>query len=141
LSGTRGSERRELITIPVTGMSCASCVARVEKALSKTEGVSEASANFAAEKVTVAYNPDSASPERLIRTIEDTGYGTEVGQTTLGIAGMTCASCAGRVEKALKKVPGVLNANVNLANEKATVKYLVGEARLRDLERAVEEAG
>ncbi len=122
-------------------MSCASCVSRVEKALSKTEGVSEASVNFAAEKVTVVYDPDSASPQRLTRTIEDAGYGTEVGQTTLDIMGMTCASCAGRVEKGLRKVPGVLNANVNLANERVTVEYLVGEARLRDLERAVEGAG
>jgi P-type Cu+ transporter len=141
LGETRGSERRELIAIPVTGMTCASCVARVEKALSKSDGVSEASVNFAAEKVTIAYDPDSVSPERLIRTIEDAGYGTEVGETTLGITGMTCASCAGRVEKALKKVPGVLDANANLANEKATVEYLVGEAGLRDLERAVEAAG
>jgi Cu+-exporting ATPase len=141
LGETRDSERRELITIPVSGMSCASCVARLEKALSEIDGVFEASANFAAEKVTVAYNPDSASPERLIRTIEGAGYGTEVGEITLGLTGMTCAGCAGRVEKALKKVPGVLNANVNLANEKAAVEYLVGEAGLRDLERAVEGAG
>src|SRR5918992_6235546 len=130
-----------MITIPVIGMTCASCVARVEKTLSKTEGVSEAGVNFAAEKVTIAYDPDSASPERLIRTIEDAGYGTEVGETTLGIMGMTCASCAGRVEKALKKVPGVLDANVNLANEKATVEYLPGDVELRDLEKAVEGAG
>ena len=138
---TGGKARWELITIPVTGMTCGSCVARVEKALSKTEGVSEASVNFAAEKVAVVYDPDSASPERLIRTIEDAGYGTEVRETILGITGMTCASCAGRVEKALRKVPGVLDANVNLANEKATVEHLVGEAGLRDLERAVEGAG
>jgi P-type Cu+ transporter len=141
LGETGGSERRELITIPVTGMTCASCVARVEKALSKTEGVSEASVNFAAEKVTVAYDPDSVSAEELIRVIEDVGYGAEVGETTFGLTGMSCASCVGRVEKALKKVPGVLNANVNLASEKATVEYLLGESEPRDLERAVEGVG
>ena len=138
---TRGSERRELITIPVSGMTCASCVARVEKALSETTGVSEASANFAAEKATIAYDPDSASPKKLVGVIKDAGYGTEVGEATLGITGMTCASCAGRVEKGLKKAPGVLDAHVNLANEKATVEFLVGEADLQDLERAVEGAG
>ncbi|MDQ3922722.1 MAG: heavy metal translocating P-type ATPase, partial [Actinomycetota bacterium] len=138
---TGGSKRREVITIPVSGMTCASCVARVEKALSKTNGVSEANVNFAAEKATVEYDPDSASPEKLVGIIKDTGYGTEVGEVTLGITGMTCASCVGRVEKALKKVPAVLDVNVNLANEKATVEYLVGEVDLRDLQRAVEGAG
>jgi P-type Cu+ transporter len=141
LGETGGRERRELITIPVIGMTCASCVARVEKGLSKTEGVSEASVNFAAEKVAVAYDPDSVSPEELIEAIEGAGYSTEVRETTLGITGLTCARCASRVEKALKKVPGVLDANVNLANEKATVEYLVGEAGPRDLERAVAAAG
>src|SRR5919199_5016966 len=103
------------------GMTCASCAARVEKALLKTDGVSEASVNFAAEKVTVAYDPGSASPQKLIEMIEDAGYGTDVRETTFGVTGMSCASCVGRVERALKKVPGVLEANVNLANEKATV--------------------
>ena len=138
---TGGSKRREVITIPVSGMTCASCVARVEKALSKTNGVSEANVNFAAEKATVEYDPDSASPEKLVGIIKDTGYGTEVGEVALSITGMTCASCVGRVEKALKKVPAVLDVNVNLANEKATVEYLVGEVDLRDLQRAVEDAG
>src|SRR3712207_3559949 len=122
-------------------MTCGSCVARIEKALSNTEGVAEASVNFAAEKATVAYDPDSASAEELIKAIEDVGYGAEVRETTFAITGMSCASCVGRVEKALKKVPGVLNASVNLASERATVEYLVGEAGPRDLERAVDGVG
>jgi Cu+-exporting ATPase len=122
-------------------MTCSSCVARIEKALSKTGGVFEARVNFATEKVTVDYDPDSTSPDKLVGVIEDAGYGTEVRETTLNITGMSCASCAGRVEKALKKVPGVVDANVNLANEKATIKYLVGEAGRPYLERAVESAG
>src|SRR5918992_1656793 len=60
---------------------------------------------------------------------------------TIPVTGMTCASCVGRVERALKKVPGVLGASVNLANEKATVRYLAGEVEPRDLEKAVEGAG
>ena len=129
------------ITIPVTGMSCASCVRRVERALSKQEGVAEASVNFAAEKASVAYQPDTTSPDELIRLIRDAGYGADVRETTFGVTGMTCASCVGRVERALKKVPGVVEASVNLANEKATVEYLAGEVELRDLEKAVEGAG
>ena len=60
---------------------------------------------------------------------------------TIPVTGMTCASCVGRVERALEKVPGVLEASVNLANEKATVGYLAGEVEPRDLEKAVEGAG
>ncbi|MCA1697013.1 MAG: heavy metal translocating P-type ATPase, partial [Actinobacteria bacterium] len=141
LSRTGGGERRELVTIPVTGMTCASCVRRVERALSKKEGVASASVNFAAEKATVEYDPAKSSPDDLIGTIEGAGYGADVRETTFGVTGMTCASCVGRVERALKKVPGVLKATVNLANEKATVRYLAGEVEPRDLEKAVEGAG
>jgi Cu+-exporting ATPase len=137
------NEKKRLaqITLPVTGMSCASCVRRVEGTLANKEGVTEASVNFAAEKASVTYDPAATNPDELIRAIRDAGYGANVRETTLGVTGMTCASCVGRVERALEKVPGVLEANVNLANEKATVEYLAGEAEPRDLERAVEGAG
>src|SRR4051812_22602309 len=105
-------------------MSCASCANRVEKALSKIAGVSEANVNFAAEKATVAYDPGSASLDELLEAVEGAGYGVEVQETTFDVSGMSCASCVGRVEKALGKVPGVTNVNVNLATERATVKYL-----------------
>ena len=134
-------KRKELITIPVTGMSCAACANRVEKALSKTEGVDNANVNFAAEKANVSYDPGSVNPRSLIGTIEDAGYGAEVARTELGITGMSCASCVGRVEKALNGVPGVLDTSVNLAAEKATVEYLAGAVETRDLEHAVEDAG
>ncbi len=137
-----GKTDEKMLTIPVTGMTCASCVRRVERALGKKEGVASASVNFAAEKATVEYDPKATTPEELVGVIEGAGYGTDVRETTFGVRGMTCASCVGRVERALKKkVPGVLDANVNLASEKATVRYLAGEAEPRDLERAVEGAG
>ncbi len=137
-----GGRHEKMLTIPVTGMTCASCVRRVERALGKKEGVASASVNFAAEKATVEYDPAKTSPDDLIGTIEGAGYGADVRETTFGVTGMTCASCVGRVERALKKkVPGVVDATVNLANEKATVRYLAGEAEPRDFERAVEDAG
>src|ERR687897_2274527 len=138
---TRGSERQELVIIPVTGMTCASCVRRVERVLSKGEGVASASVNFATETAAVEYDPSKTSPDDLIGTIERAGYGTDVHETAFGVTGMTCASCVGRVERALKKIPGVLEASVNLASEKATVRYLAGEVEPRDLEKAVEGAG
>src|SRR5215218_10372985 len=138
---TNEKEQLARVTIPVTGMTCASCVRRVEQALEKKEGVAEAGVNFAAEKTSVIYDPAVTKPEELIRTITEAGYSTDVHETSFGVTGMTCASCVGRVERALKKVPGVLEANVNLANEKATVRYIAGEVEQRDLERAVKGAG
>jgi P-type Cu+ transporter len=138
---TSEKEQLKRIDIPVTGMSCASCVRRVERALSKQEGVTEASVNFAAEKASVTYEPTTTSPDELIWAIQDVGYGADVRKMTFGVTGMTCASCVGRVEQALKKVPGVLEASVNLTNEKATVEYFASEVELRDLEKAVEDAG
>jgi Cu+-exporting ATPase len=138
---TNEKERLARITVPVTGMTCASCIRRVERVLSKTKGVAGASVNFAAEKASVAYDPAATSPDELVRAIRDAGYGADVRETTFGVTGMTCASCVGRVERALEKVPGVLQASVNLATDKATVGYLVGEVELQDLEKAVEGAG
>src|ERR671921_251589 len=134
-------ERLTRITIPVTGMTCASCVRRVERTLSEKEGVAEASVNFAAEKASVNYDPTTTNPDDLIGAIRDAGYGADVRETTFGVTGMTCASCVGRVEGALEKVSGVLEASVNLANERATVEYLATEVEPRDLEMAIEGAG
>jgi P-type Cu+ transporter len=129
------------ITIPVTGMTCASCVRRVERALTNHEGVEEASVNFASEQASVAYHPESTKPDELIRAIREAGYGADVRETTFGVTGMTCASCVGRLERALRGVPGVVESSVNLANEKATVRYVAGEVEPQDLEKAVEGAG
>ena len=131
----------ERMDIPVTGMSCAACANRVEKALSKTEGVEEANVNFAAEKASVSYDPGSVEAGALIHAVEDAGYGAETARVELGVAGMSCASCVGRVEKALGGVPGVTAVNVNLASEKANVEYLPGTVEPRNLEHAVEDAG
>jgi Cu+-exporting ATPase len=138
---TNENKRLARIDVPVTGMTCASCVRRVERALSKKEGVAEASVNFAAEKASLSYDPAATSPGELVGALRDAGYDADVRETSLGVTGMTCASCVGRVERALGRVQGVLGANVNLANERATVTYLVGEVEPRDLEEAVEGAG
>ncbi|MBA3231580.1 MAG: copper-translocating P-type ATPase [Acidobacteria bacterium] len=122
-------------------MTCGSCVGRVEKALGGTEGVSEVSVNFAAEKASVSYDSSRVNADDLVSAIEDAGYGAGLEEVSFGVTGMTCASCVGRVEKALSGTPGVTGVNVNLATEKATVSYLSGEASPGDFERAVEGAG
>ena len=129
------------ITIPVTGMTCASCVRRVERWLSNHQGVTEAGVNFASETASVAYQPEATNPDELIRVIREAGYGADVRESTFGVKGMTCASCAGGVERALRKVPGVVEASVNLANQRAKVSYVASEVEPQDLEKAVEGAG
>lgn len=129
------------IELGVQGMTCASCVGRVERGLKKVEGVQSAVVNLATERATVAYDPDKTTPEALMAKVKDVGYEPVVGEIELGVQGMTCASCVGRVERALKKVDGVLDASVNLATERASVKYLPGSVSAGQLKAAVKQAG
>ncbi|NLE21187.1 MAG: copper-translocating P-type ATPase [Actinobacteria bacterium] len=122
-------------------MTCASCVARVERAIGKAQGVDAANVNLATEKATVTFDPDRASAGDLVAAIEGAGYGVVTAQETLPIIGMTCASCVSRAEKALRTPPGVLKAEVNLATERATVSYIPGQASYHDLVEAVRGAG
>ncbi|KAB8140096.1 copper-translocating P-type ATPase [Chloroflexia bacterium SDU3-3] len=129
------------ITFAVTGMTCASCSGRVERALRKAEGVVEANVNLATEQAHVEYDPQQAQPQALIATVERSGYGVITEQVELPVTGMTCASCSGRVERALRKAEGVVEANVNLATERASITYAPGVASLDTLRAAVEKAG
>ncbi len=92
----------ERIDLPITGMSCASCAARIEKGLASVEGVSQATVNFAAEKATVLFHPGQTDISHLIEKVKDLGYGARVEKVVLPIQGMTCASCVNKVEKALQ---------------------------------------
>ncbi|HEX2010506.1 MAG TPA: heavy metal translocating P-type ATPase, partial [Roseateles sp.] len=112
-------------SIPVEGMTCASCVARVEKAIRAVPGVTEASVNLATERADVRFDASTKSAD-IVKAIENAGYGAAEDTIELTIEGMTCASCVGRVEKALRKVAGVTAAEVNLATETAQVSLLAG---------------
>ncbi|MDP2030140.1 MAG: heavy metal translocating P-type ATPase [Thiobacillus sp.] len=125
------------ITVGIEGMTCASCSARVEKVLKQLPGVTDATVNLATEIATVSGDTDIASVQRAI---EKAGFSVPTESCTLDISGMTCASCSARVEKALGKVPGVLDASVNLATEQATVKLAKGISAAT-LIAAVERAG
>ncbi|GAB1842569.1 heavy metal translocating P-type ATPase [Achromobacter xylosoxidans] len=118
-------------------MTCASCVGRVEAALAKVEGVASVSVNLATERADIRLNRP-VDRMALIQAIEKVGYDVPQGTIELAIGGMTCASCVGRVEKALKAVPGVTEAVVNLATERATVR---GVASVQDLIAAVDKVG
>ncbi len=125
-------------TLPVSGMTCASCAGRVERALLKVPGVEAASVNLANEQVRI--DAGAADLAELIQAVEKAGYGVPVQSLELAIDGMTCASCVGRVERALLKVPGVRSASVNLASERAHVEVL-GAVEPAALIQAVENAG
>jgi Cu+-exporting ATPase len=112
----------------LTGMTCASCVGRVEKALSQVPGVRSASVNLATETATVATDGSTSAAE-LTAAVAKAGYGVAIEEVSMAILGMTCASCVGRVEKALARVPGVQSASVNLATETARVQAIVGTPR------------
>lgn len=127
----------QTVVLPIEGMTCASCVARVERALQAVPGVSQAHVNLATEKAEVRFS-NPVTYDLLVRTVENTGYGVPLANTELSIEGMTCASCVGRVERALAGVKGVRSAHVNLATERATVE---GTASPEDLVKAVENAG
>jgi Cu+-exporting ATPase len=127
-------------SLPVEGMTCASCVARVERSLAAVPGVHEANVNLATEAATVRADA-SVGLDMLRAAVQKAGYGVGEQTVQLQVDGMTCASCVARVEKALKKVPGVLSADVNLATESATVKMVGGAAAAQQLAAAVEKAG
>ena len=124
----------------IEGMTCASCVGRVEKAIANVPGVAKASVNLATERADIAFSGKPDVPA-VINAIRNAGY--EVGEKTieLAIEGMTCASCVGRIEKALKAVPGVTSASVNLATERATVRVAGGGEAASRLAQVVKAAG
>ena len=132
---------QERVVIKVEGMTCASCATRVEGALRSLPGVEEAAVNLATEKATVAYRPGETDVESLMGAIRDLGYRPGLEKAILGVEGMTCAGCVARVEKALRGVEGVLDAQVNLATERATVIFDPGRAGYPEMIRAVKEAG
>ena len=129
------------VTLPITGMHCANCVFTVERALKKTEGVSDAAVNFATEQATVSFDPLLVKPADLVQRVENAGYGVVTSRVELPITGMTCTNCAATVERALNKVPGVVQANVNFATERASVEYIPGVASVAAMIHAIEEAG
>ncbi|AZC48334.1 heavy metal translocating P-type ATPase [Pseudomonas chlororaphis] len=124
--------------LPIAGMTCASCAGRVERALSKVAGAMAVSVNLATEQARVQAPSDSLPA--LMAAVQDAGYSVPAHSLELNIGGMTCASCVGRVERALSKVAGVTRVSVNLANERAHID-LLGHVDSADLIAAVSKAG
>ncbi|MCX7587262.1 heavy metal translocating P-type ATPase [Phenylobacterium sp. 58.2.17] len=129
-------------SFPIAGMTCASCVRRVELAIAKAPGVASASVNLATEAAEVTFDPSAkADAAGVIAAIKGAGYEVPVETSEVEIEGMTCASCVRRVELAIAAVPGVLKASVNLATERATIETLVGAAPRAAIDAAIRKAG
>ena len=131
----------ENITLPISGMSCASCVAKIEKGLSAVEGVAVAKVNLATEHATITYNPNDTAPADLIKAIRGLGYESGTEAITIGVTGMSCASCVNKVEKTLNRTEGVLSASVNFAAEQATIEYLPEIVSLTTIKESIKDLG
>jgi Cu+-exporting ATPase len=136
-------EERVKTAIQITGMTCTSCAKTIEDALIRTEGVNNATVNFANETAYVEYNDEVTTEKELETVIKGTGYDVTKGtrRIILQIGGMTCAACAQTIENALNKTEGVEEANVNLATEKAMVVYDQDIISYEEIKKAIEDTG
>jgi len=128
-------------TLPVKGMSCASCANSVADALRAVDGVADSSVNFATERAEVQFTNGAVPVADLVEAVEGSGYEVRTAETSLTVQGMSCASCVSRVEEALSSLQGVLDATVNLATDRATVRYVPGVAAPADFPQAIREVG
>ena len=138
VTAAAAEDNRQHLQLPIQGMTCATCAGRVEKALNRLPGV-QASVNLAGEIADVRYDATKLRPDRLAAAVEAAGYEVPHDRRELAIGGMTCAACAGRIEKALARAPGVLTVQVNLATERAVIEGI--GLRPTALIGAVQDAG
>ena len=129
------------LTLPILGMTCANCVATVERNLKKVDGVETANVNLSSERAAVTYDPEKADLGEFIKRVQGAGYQVAMGEASLGITNLSDASDARRLEKTLNKQEGVIEAHVNLASEKAQVKYIPTVISQNELRRAIRSAG
>ena len=135
------SINKEIITLPVKGMSCASCSARIEKKVGELEGVDSVHVNFAAEVATIEFDPQKISASQFPKTIERLGFKIPGLRRLFPVEGMTCASCVSRVEKKLASLEGVREIEVNLATEQVLIDYTPALLDFEVLRSALEQAG
>ncbi|WP_290125870.1 heavy metal translocating P-type ATPase [Staphylococcus epidermidis] len=130
-------------TLNIEGMTCASCAQTVEKATKKLQGVTESNVNLATEKLNINFDDSAVSIQDIQAAVDKAGYKaiTDTEKKTFAITGMTCASCAQTIEKATRKLDGVLEANVNLATEKMNIQYDASAVSVSDIMDAVSNAG
>jgi Cu+-exporting ATPase len=133
-----GKQKAEL---KVTGMTCATCAVTIEKSLQGVEGVTKAEVNLGLERAVVEYDPAKAKAADLQKAVSDAGYTLVPARAVIRIGGMTCATCVETNEAALRALPGILSATVNLGAEKAYISYIPSLVTTADMRRAIEDVG
>ncbi|MBN1659249.1 MAG: copper-translocating P-type ATPase [Anaerolineae bacterium] len=132
---------KKQINLPVTGMTCANCSLTIERNLRRLEGVEAAAVNLATEKASVVYDPSLVKEKDFFALIRDIGYDVPTAKAELPITGMTCANCAMAIERGLGRMEGVVEVNVNLASEHASVQYLPGVTSLAAIQHTIRDLG
>lgn len=132
--------KKQEVTLPIEGMTCAACSNRIEKVLNKMDGV-EAQVNLTTERATVHYDEDKLSLSDISERIDKLGYQVRPAHAEFDITGMTCAACSNRIEKVLNKQPAIQNATVNLSTEVATVDYYPGNMDESDIIERIKKLG
>ena len=127
--------------LPIEGMTCGACAVRLEKALGRATGIEQATVNFAIERAHVAYDPAQTTVTEIANAVTLAGFDVGRDSFSFQVGGMTCSACSNRVEKALRKLPGVIEANVNVALERADVQAVADAVNTEVLADAVERAG
>lgn len=141
-AGTKSGVNDRELTLTVEGMSCASCAGRVEKAINKLDGIGQVDVNLAMNTAHVRFGENGkVAASDVVSAVRSAGYGVTEQNLSYDVDGMTCASCSGRVEKALAKLDGVTSATVNLAMERADISIVPGTVTDRQVIRAIEKAG
>ncbi|MDP6149857.1 MAG: heavy metal translocating P-type ATPase [Gammaproteobacteria bacterium] len=138
-SALKGSNKK--LIIPVSGMTCGACAARIEKAMRRVTGITEVNVNFATEKASVEWDSAILSSSDVTDVIGKAGFDVVVDEFSFGIESMTCSACAARIEKVLNKLPGVLEGSVNFALEKAHVTAVAGSITQALLAKHIQGAG
>ena len=131
----------EVLDIPVSGMTCGACATRLQQALSRASGIHAADVNFATERARVQFDTNQTGVGAIADAVARAGFEVPEERYSFGVSGMTCSACATRIEKALRRVPGVVTANVNLALERADVSTISGQVPRKALAEAVTKAG
>jgi Cu+-exporting ATPase len=134
------SQAKQVI-LPITGMTCANCVATVERNLKKDKGVKTANVNLSSERATVEYDPEVSKLDNLIERVTKAGYGVATGEADLLIKRMSDDSDARRIERAIQKVEGVLNVNVSITTEQAKIRYIPTLVSQAELRRVIKSSG
>ena len=129
------------LDLDIDGMTCASCSTRVEQALGRLDGIESAAVNLATERATITYDEQRVDAVGLVTAVRDVGYTPLVDDLEISVGGMTCANCSARVERVLNALPGVVEASVNLATERASLRYAAATTSAQQIADAIEAAG